>query len=414
MIPTVMSRPRNAINPVVGVSIKNLSSKITDVDDIFETDKCLDSYVLRPKWSDITTMYHQARRLTWLACFTVNTQEAMFLGFLPPFSSRLYLKYSRQAMGEMRYHLSPGSQPKFAIYETVCNYSLMLEEIDSASAQLYLAETFDGSIDTIWLTYSAEWNTDVDILHQFAKLNLSATALVAQKSMPICYPRHYFKAIFFAEVFMFRTFFMKPSINQVRRDVAIEGLIDVYNIYNPFPHHRDMTGGAEFIELLIRKAREEEFSPTLFHPSSLVAIDRLEKNIQEQHAPDSVVGCPSPVALGTMIHNTPATACGLPPQVQGGFDWTELDLCYPTYNNFDFDTEEQIICLLLGIPALAYLIIPQRSSNRFPQPTEIRRPNLDPAAHKRSAEENESDGPQYAHPEKINPEEFKSAVRATA
>ncbi|KAI0903702.1 hypothetical protein F4823DRAFT_568430 [Ustulina deusta] len=262
----------------------------------------------------------QTRRRTWLACLAISTQEATFLGFLPPLASRPYLKYSRKAVDEMKDHLLPGSRPKLAIYEIICNYSLVLEEIDGSSAQLSLVETFDRSLDMIRQTYSAEWSTDVDVLLQYAKLTLNATALMRMlvdnedgtspqftkiqtliiqgseaswgvinnmKTMisdavspggqsgvaiPICYPRFYFEVMFFAAVFILRTSYMRPAPNL---EASVQGLVEVCNIYRLFPHHLDIIHGVEAIQHFIRSARSDE-SPYISSPiGGLTTTNRL-------------------------------------------------------------------------------------------------------------------------------------------
>ncbi|GAP89470.2 hypothetical protein SAMD00023353_4001130 [Rosellinia necatrix] len=120
----------------------------------------------------------QTRKMTWLACLAISTQEATFLGLLPPLSSRPHIKHSRRAMDELGAHLRPGFRPKFAVYELMCNFCLVLEEVDGAAAQLSLAETFDGSLSALHRAYAAEWAADVDVLLQYARLMLHATALM--------------------------------------------------------------------------------------------------------------------------------------------------------------------------------------------------------------------------------------------
>ncbi|KAI0483471.1 hypothetical protein F4859DRAFT_400179 [Xylaria cf. heliscus] len=260
----------------------------------------------------------QARRLTWLACLAVTTLESTFLGLLPPFSSRFYQKRSRKAADELKNYLFPSFTPKFAICEIMCNYNLVLEEVDSCSAQLPLVETFNSSLDRIWQTYSAEWGTDVDVLLQYARLSLIATALIRilvetgtacaphhtdiqiliiqgseassrlishMKTMtseglanegkpgqtfPLYYPRFYFGLLFFAAVFIFRVSYMKPSLNH---DAAVEGLIEASNIFRLFPRHPDLKTGIDTIQHILRYARSEEFlsSPT----GSLITTNRL-------------------------------------------------------------------------------------------------------------------------------------------
>ncbi|KAI1756576.1 hypothetical protein F4782DRAFT_272013 [Xylaria castorea] len=64
-----------------------------------------------------------------------------------------------------------------------------------------------------------------------------------------------------------------------------------------------------------------------------------------------------------------------------------------------------MIAALVGIPALAYFIIPSKPIPQ--QSAEVRAPNLDPAAAKRRRHENEHDRPRYAHPEHEHPEDYK-------
>ncbi|TRX97743.1 hypothetical protein FHL15_001498 [Xylaria flabelliformis] len=71
------------------------------------------------------------------------------------------------------------------------------------------------------------------------------------------------------------------------------------------------------------------------------------------------------------------------------------------------DNKPLMIAALVGIPALAYFIIPSRSDKPITPTTEVRAPNLDPAAASKRRHENESDHARYAHPEHLNPEEYK-------
>lgn len=191
----------------------------------------------------------------------------------------------------------------------MCNYCLVLEEVDGSSSQLSLVEMFDGSLDGLRQTYAAEWNDHVDVLFQYARLNLNATALMRilvenagdcsryltdiqtlmirgtdaashlinnAKSiiaetlardgqpgclpMPICYPRAYFEQIFFAAVFIFRTFFIMRPSTTTNRDAALRGLVETYNLYQLFPRHPDMAVGMEIIQHILRYVGSEDFS----------------------------------------------------------------------------------------------------------------------------------------------------------
>ncbi|KAI8945946.1 hypothetical protein F4801DRAFT_97062 [Xylaria longipes] len=351
----------------------------------------------------------QTRRLTWLACLAITTQEATFLGLLPPFSSRFYSKRSRRAVDELKDYLLPGVTPKFAICEIICNYNLVLEEVDSPSAQLSLVETFNSSLDRIWHTYSAEWNTDVDVLLQYAKLNLDATALMqilmqneatcsqhhtdiqiliiqgteaasrlisnmktmisealasegrpAHMIMPLYYPRFYFGILFFAAVFIFRASYMKPSVNH---DVAVEGLIEVANIYRLYPRHPDLKTGVDLIQHILRYARSEEFlsSPT----GSLITTNRLgasfvwdtmmrtaqfsgeerltgaDNEHQALRATHNTVAGSSAMAHDSIIHDTSEAAGTLPLPIN--LDWGDIDLAFPTFDIFGLEAGEHII-----------------------------------------------------------------------
>ncbi|KAI1181873.1 hypothetical protein F5B17DRAFT_232770 [Nemania serpens] len=69
-----------------------------------------------------------------------------------------------------------------------------------------------------------------------------------------------------------------------------------------------------------------------------------------------------------------------------------------------------MIASLLGVPALAYFLIPSRPKSVSQAAT--RRPNLDPAAEKRARNETGSDsgrGTDPVHPEDKDPENFKPA-----
>ncbi|RWA06990.1 hypothetical protein EKO27_g8116 [Xylaria grammica] len=320
----------------------------------------------------------QTRRLTWLACLTISTQ------------------------------------PKFAIHEVICNYSLALEEVDSSSAQLSLVETFDRSLDIIRQTYSAEWSTDVDVLLQYAKLNLNATALVrilveneggysAQLAevqtliiwgskassllisdvktltsgaaaregqsvhipMAICYPRFYFEVMFFAAVFIFRTSYMRPPIS---RDAGIEGLIEVYNIYQLFPRHPDMRIGGDAIQRILRYRSSEE-SPWASSPlGGLTTTNRLGASIvwdtarhlthlfsgveygrqadneqAESQVPHHPIDGSSAVTQDAIIEGTPEEAGGLTFPETINLDWADMDLPLPTFDIFGLEAGEHII-----------------------------------------------------------------------
>ena len=221
----------------------------------------------------------------------------------------------------MKDHLPPGARPKLAITEIMCNSALVLEEIDGSSAQLSLVETFSRSLDMVRQAYAAEWSADVDVLLQYAELNLNSAALVrilteneersvvrfteiqmliiqgseaawrligdmktmmsefltperqsAGLTMHICYPRFYFAILFFAAVFIMRTSYMRPTTS---REAIVEPLVEVYNLFRLFPHHSDMKIGIEVIQHLVCFANSDE-SPYLSSPlGGLSTTNRL-------------------------------------------------------------------------------------------------------------------------------------------
>ncbi|KAF2971585.1 hypothetical protein GQX73_g2029 [Xylaria multiplex] len=343
-------------------------------------------------------------------------REATFLGFLPPLSCRPYLKHSRKVADEMRDHLLSGSRPKLAIHEIICNYSLVLEEVDGSFAQLSLVETFDYSLDILKETYSAEWSTDVDVLLQYAKLNLNTMALVrmlvenegvhstqftdiqtmiirgseassrlighvktitsealargdqsAHVLMPICYPRFYFAALFFAAAFIFRTSYMRPSIS---RDASVEYLIEVFNIYRLFPRHPDMANGADAIQHLLRhKCSESAYtsSPignltttnrlgasiawdTLMHLTLFSGDEKFsrqedsdQQESQESQESHNAITPSLPALQDAMLSDMPEDLGGLTVQDTLNIDWADIDLPVPTFDIFGLEAGEHII-----------------------------------------------------------------------
>ncbi|KAI1750338.1 hypothetical protein F4782DRAFT_253957 [Xylaria castorea] len=406
--PEAISPTWNYISLAVGACIRLNLDKAASPNSVEPPRSNVPSYQRRLEEAGM-----QIQRLTWLACLAITTQEATFLGLLPPFSSRFYQKRSRRAVDELKDYLLPGFTPKFTISQIMCNYNLVLEEVDSSSAQLSLVETFNSALDRVWQTYSAEWSINVDVLLQYAKLSLIATALIQilienettcsphhtdiqiliiQGSeaasrlisdmktmtsealanegkpgniMPIYYPRFYFGVLFFAAVFIFRVSYMKPSIDH---DAAVEGLIEVSNIFRLFPRHSDLKVGLDMIQHILRYARSEEFlsSPT----SSLTTTNRLGASFiwdtlrrtaqftgeekpagqadNEHQAPrathDTVAGS-SPTTQNTIMHDTSDltsdVASTLPLPIN--LDWGDIDLSFPTFDIFGLEAGEHII-----------------------------------------------------------------------
>ncbi|KAI1365714.1 hypothetical protein F5Y08DRAFT_171149 [Xylaria arbuscula] len=69
-----------------------------------------------------------------------------------------------------------------------------------------------------------------------------------------------------------------------------------------------------------------------------------------------------------------------------------------------------MIAAIVGIPALAYFMIPSRpAASGQPAAHASKAPNLDPAARKRERDANEPHERKYMHPEHKDPETFKPA-----
>ncbi|KAI1122374.1 hypothetical protein F5Y10DRAFT_287258 [Nemania abortiva] len=356
----------------------------------------------------------RTRRITWLACLAISTQEASFLGLLPPLSCNLYLKHSRKTMEEVKDYLLPGFRALLEIYDVICNSSLVLEEVEGCSAQLSLVETFENSLDRVRQKYSSEWSTKVDLLLQYAKLNLNAAALVRilvesegesslrladvqtliirgseassrlisdVKAMinegfahegrppgritnPMCFPRCYLEVVFFAAIFIFRTSYMRPSTS---RDAAIEGLIEVYNLYRLFPNHPDTTNGADAISSILRYTSSEEFSYASSPIGGLATTNRLGASIvwdtltciplhfggvrptekptderEESRDPHDTVAGSSPISQDTtMTQHIAEASGGLPLPIN--LDWGDIDLSLPAFDIFGLEAGEHIV-----------------------------------------------------------------------
>ncbi|KAJ8120883.1 hypothetical protein O1611_g10248 [Lasiodiplodia mahajangana] len=314
-------------------------------------------------------------------------------------------------MDDVKDYLLPGFRPRFAIYEIMCNYSLVLEEVDGPSAQLSLVETFASSLDRVGQTYSDEWGTDVDVLLQYAKLNLCAAALVrilvesggdpslhladiqtliirgseassrlisnvktmingglahegqpGATSNPLCYPRYYLEVIFFAAVFIFRTSYMRPSTS---RDLAIEGFIEVYNIYRLLPSHPDTSHGADAISSILRYTSSEEFSYASSPIGGLTTTNRLGASLvwdtlmripqltnetectegahderEESRPPQDTAAGSSPISQDTIMHM--AEGSGVLP-LPINLDWGDIDLSLPAFDIFGLEAGEHIV-----------------------------------------------------------------------
>ncbi|KAI1259445.1 hypothetical protein F5Y18DRAFT_297246 [Xylariaceae sp. FL1019] len=272
----------------------------------------------------------RTRRLTWLACFSISTQESAFLGFMPPLSSHYHLKNTRKAVDGLHGHLKPDQLASITIYENMCNYSLTLEGVEEPSTSFLLAQSLNGSLDIVKQTYAAEWSRKVDILFQFANLNLSSAALVPYLQQGramgpqhitdlltlllrgltaasnliegiradtdclipppagemtrggpralVVSPKHYFANLFFAAVFLFRVCVLSQPISHAHKALAYQGMADVHETLRLLPQRRDIARAAMMVEKLLGKAHLHETPPPAAL-NELMITDRLGASI---------------------------------------------------------------------------------------------------------------------------------------
>lgn len=231
-----------------------------------------------------------------------SSSIATFLGVPSPISSHHQLKTVRRAIDQLDCLCSPIDRASLAIHEVLCNYTVSLEDADDPSLQLSLTKTFDGSIDTIKQTYSAQWTLELDILSQFVKLNLYAKAVFLTipdsaglddqmsitkhtllirglelasslirhvKSISMLpvkqgqydagkltfYPAYFFTSLFFAAIFLFRAFISDVAVSYTHKVFAIEGMVEAHKIFRLLSFHRDAVRASRVIEKLVDKAR---------------------------------------------------------------------------------------------------------------------------------------------------------------
>ncbi|PMD36825.1 hypothetical protein L207DRAFT_636751 [Hyaloscypha variabilis F] len=264
--------------------------------------------------------------LTWLACFSVGTQIATFIGFVPPISSSHQLKYVSKAIDQLYGILSTENHASFAICEIICNYSISLEDVEDLEAYISLVNEFDGRLDTIKQTYLAHWTPEIQIQLQFAKLNLyAASALLPlgrtsladaqiiinrqalflrgmesaitlidhMKNMAIStgnegqyhtgklpfLPKHFFTSLFFSAAFLFRSFIYLQPIGHTHIVCAIQGMRDAQLIFSLLPHHRDHARAARIIGILVENAQTVDTASDRSLLGKLIVTNRLGASI---------------------------------------------------------------------------------------------------------------------------------------
>jgi hypothetical protein len=233
-----------------------------------------------------------------------SSRIATFLGFVPPISSYHQLKYVRKAIDQLNSFLSYENQASLAISEIMCNYSISLEDVEDPGAHISLTNAFDGILDTVKQTNSAQWTTELDVQLQTAKLNLyatsallplqhnsladaqilinrqtlflrgleSATTLINHmKNMALLpdsngqppagklpfLPSHFFYNLFFSAVFLFHTIVYLQPLSHAHTAGAIQGMLDAQSTFQLLPHHRGLARSARLIGKLVEKAQSK-------------------------------------------------------------------------------------------------------------------------------------------------------------
>ncbi|KAI9653218.1 MAG: hypothetical protein M1821_007649 [Bathelium mastoideum] len=224
---------------------------------------------------------------TFLACFSVSTRNAAFLGLVPPLASPHQLKHVEKATERLRHVLSPRDHAILVICEIICSFSLLLEDFEDMPEQSSLIQTFIDNLDTVKRNYSARWTPELDAQLEYAKLNLyaiagflspqgdfqifgqddverqalllrglrSASNLVDRMktisvratadgrydaSSLIFYPKYFFTNLFFAVTALFRISTINKECIRAHRPHALQSINDALTIFQLLPNDRDM------------------------------------------------------------------------------------------------------------------------------------------------------------------------------
>ncbi|OQU99176.1 hypothetical protein CLAIMM_04848 [Cladophialophora immunda] len=280
-----------------------------------------------PKGTDLSGIVDaQTQCLTWLACFSVGTQIAIFRGFVPPISSFHQLKHVRKAIDQLKHRLSQENQACFAICEIVCNYTISLEDVKDPIAHLSLTNTFDSSLDSIKQTFLTQWTSELGIQLHMAKLNLYATSALLHLQVDsqadgqnlinretvflrglesattvIHYmkniasiqgsedqppagklpfvPIHLFSSLFFSAIFLFRIFVCLKPLSPAHTERAIQGMIDARSILQVLPYHRSLARAARLIGKLVENAQTLGAASGHWSLTELTVTNRLGASI---------------------------------------------------------------------------------------------------------------------------------------
>ncbi|KAI0387995.1 hypothetical protein F5Y04DRAFT_286904, partial [Hypomontagnella monticulosa] len=273
-------------------------------------------------WLDSENVTVQDQHLTWLSCFGITTQAAVYQGISPPLSSSQQLRYVKNAVKQLGTSLSPENQANVAIYEIICNYSTSLEAIEDSTSNSHIIQTFDNSLDIIEQAYAAHWTPELDIQLQYAKVNLYAMAVLGSSQtdmridipglinkqallvrglgsasrviyqtealtlLPVqnaisntgkltFYPRQYITNSFFAAIYLFRMLVDCRPLSQAQVTLALSSIAQARNVFILMPHHRTAAMGADFLGRILDKAQATDASSGALSLPQLLITNRL-------------------------------------------------------------------------------------------------------------------------------------------
>ena len=244
------------------------------------------------------------------------------MGFVPPLSSHHQIKHVKKAIEQLDRLIRPEDRASLAICEAICNFSILLEEIEDTLAHFSLTRTFISNVDNIKQSYSAHWTPELDIQSQYVKLQFYAVATFPPLQDPFqenfqndadresllfsglqsaCslinnmkdislratvdgqyhagrltfYPRYFFTNLFFSAIFLFRILIENRPIVQEHRPLAIQGISTAHELFRLVPCDRDVARATRLLQEVLNKIGSSEAWPDNLSSSQLIITNRL-------------------------------------------------------------------------------------------------------------------------------------------
>ncbi|KAI1416909.1 hypothetical protein F5Y13DRAFT_101810, partial [Hypoxylon sp. FL1857] len=273
-------------------------------------------------WLDSGDITVQNQYLTWLACFSISTQASLYQGILPPLSSSHHLRNVKKAIQQLGSVLKPEHRASLAIHECICNYSLLLEDIEDSAAHLPLIQTFESTLDNIEQTYSTQSTPELSIQLEYAKMNLYAMAVLdspqadiqidiqsdinkqavlirglelasriiyrvkelsllpvddglSNAGKLIYYPRQYITSMFYAAIYLFRMLVDCRPLSRTHVTLALGSITETRDIFKLLPPHRTTGIVADFLDRVVEKAQAIDVSAGALTVPQLLITNRL-------------------------------------------------------------------------------------------------------------------------------------------